>query len=70
MKEAKTIKEILDEVSDDVVIEFVNEEHKVTHLLRVYWTRKNGFPMLPQEVLNKPVKFFIKDNLDNFIIYC
>lgn len=69
MKEAKTIREIMDVTKDDIIVKFMNEEHKVTHQMWVYWDRKSGFPILPQEVLEKEVKFFVNDTGD-FVVYC
>lgn len=70
MKEAKTIEELMAVIKDDIVIKFMNEDHKVTHKLWIYWDRKNGFPILPQEVLKKEVKFFVNDDINDFIVYC
>ncbi len=69
MKEARTIGQIMDEVKDDITIKFVNEKNEVTHNMYVYWTRKNGFPMLSQEVLNKEVKFFVYE-IGDLVLYC
>lgn len=69
MKEAKTIREIMDVTKDDIIVKFMNEEHKVTHQMWVHWDRKSGFPILPQEVLDKEVKFFVNDTGD-FVVYC
>lgn len=70
MKEAKTIREIMDVTKDDITLKFINEEHKVTHQLDVYWNRKSGFPVLPQEVLDKEVKFFVNDTIGGLVLYC